>query len=333
MMKAKGSAASALALLLMICICLSGCSGGTIISEDMYIYDLPAIDPDDGVEKQVKATLYYRLNNEAYLVGVEETIPVLPGEQAETAVIRALLTGGALPEGDVNAPFNGRVSVLDVAYEGNILYVTLSDEMLEDFPADQIDRSDYDSEESYLRDFTEAEEETYLARRLGALSIVNTITGSSTVNNLTVQLLVDTDGDGEGEPPACQELGFDGEDGELMEPLPFDREIVGTTAKVANCLMEHLRKGEYEWAYALLAEDGDKPQYDAFLAQMEAFGQMDSYYLAEPRMHQGRLIAAASVEYAVPGGDADRAEGTLYFYGDGNLQKVDYDSLVALLEG
>ena len=67
---------------LMLLLTLCGCSRG-MIREDSVHEDLPDIDPEAGIAKDMRAKLYYRLTDEAYLVGVTATITVYAGERED----------------------------------------------------------------------------------------------------------------------------------------------------------------------------------------------------------------------------------------------------------
>lgn len=69
-----------------------------MIKEDSVHEDLPDIDPEAGIAKDMRAKLYYRLTDEAYLVGVTATITVYAGEREERAMIRTLMEGTAAAE-------------------------------------------------------------------------------------------------------------------------------------------------------------------------------------------------------------------------------------------
>ena len=63
------------ALIMVLCFALSagGCMG-KVIAEDNAKLNLPQIDPEDGASRELPVTLYYRLTNEEYLVGVESKV-------------------------------------------------------------------------------------------------------------------------------------------------------------------------------------------------------------------------------------------------------------------
>ena len=112
---------------LMLLLTLCGCSRG-MIKEDSVHEDLPDIDPEAGIAKDMRAKLYYRLTDEAYLVGVTATITVYAGEREERAMIRTLMEGTPPLSGNISAVIPAGTEIVDVSLEGAILYVTLSAE-------------------------------------------------------------------------------------------------------------------------------------------------------------------------------------------------------------
>ena len=112
---------------LMLLLTLCGCSRG-MIKEDSVHEDLPDIDPEAGIAKDMRTKLYYRLTDEAYLVGVTATITVYAGEREERAMIRTLMEGTPPLSGNISAVIPAGTEIVDVSLEGAILYVTLSAE-------------------------------------------------------------------------------------------------------------------------------------------------------------------------------------------------------------
>lgn len=246
----------AAALMLLM---LSGCSRG-MIKEDSVHEDLPDIDPEAGIAKDMRAKLYYRLTDEAYLVGVTATINVYAGEREERAMIRTLMEGTPPLSGNISAVIPTGTEIVDVSLEGAILYVTLSAEF---FNTNIVDEAVADgsrlmengllSRAEYEARVENAREEMYLARRLAAQSIVNTITANRP--DVSVQLLFELNGSAA--RVRRTELGletFGGGSHDLLEPMEFDDSYVITAPGVVACLLEHIQNGEYDKAYPLIAE-------------------------------------------------------------------------------
>ena len=118
------------ALVMALCFAMSagGCMG-KVIAEDDDKMNLPSIDPEDGASRELPVTLYYRLANEELLVGVESKVSVRAGERTEAAVIRALKEGSAVSSG-VTVLIPSAASLRELSYEDGVLYVTLSEEFL-----------------------------------------------------------------------------------------------------------------------------------------------------------------------------------------------------------
>ena len=212
---------------LMLLLTLCGCSRG-MIREDSVHEDLPDIDPEAGIAKDMRAKLYYRLTDEAYLVGVTATITVYAGEREERAMIRTLMEGTPPLSGNISAVIPAGTEIVDVSLEGAILYVTLSAEF---FNTDIVDEAIADgsrlmengllSRAEYEARVENAREEMYLARRLAAQSIVNTITANRP--DVSVQLLFELNGSAA--RVRRTELGletFGGGSHDLLEPMEFD---------------------------------------------------------------------------------------------------------------
>lgn len=319
-------------LVLAAALFLTGCMG-KVITEDPLYSDLPDVDPDDGVEKDVNVTLYYRFTSEAYLAGINSTVSVMAGERPESAVIRTLIQGVPMLAADVSALFPNGTSVVDVAFENGILYVTLSEEFLDESIVNSIDREVYLSEESYYEALYLATQEMYLMRRLAVLSIINTIAGSS--ENVKVQIMVQ-EGESEARRLTKAELKMDDEKG-FIEPLEFDKEILITPEKVAACLLERMVHKEYQRAYVLVAESdytgATRPVYSEFEQQLAALGIIESYEIVGMRSDDMGQYALAHIRYTAADGVIKSVNNArLYLEDEDGLPKVSYTSLKAVME-
>ena len=125
-----------------------------------------------------------------------------------------------------------------------------------------------------------AREEMYLARRLAAQSIVNTITANRP--DVSVQLLFELNGSAA--RVRRTELGletFGSGSHDLLEPMGFDDSYVITAPGVVACLLEHIQNGEYDKAYPLIAEleQGGayqaKPREETEQVSLDAIGEAE----------------------------------------------------------
>lgn len=319
------------ALMMVLCFALSagGCMG-KVIAEDNAKLNLPQIDPEDGASRELAVTLYYRLTNEEYLVGVESKVPVRNGERTEAAVIRALKEGSAVSSG-VTMLIPSAASLQDLSYEDGVLYVTLSEEFLNEDMVTSIKEEDYLKEKDYNNAVKAATKEMYLVRRLGVLSIVNTIAGNN--KDVKVQILIERGG--EGRKLSYQELGFESLGGELIEPMGYDDEAVANDQRIAECMLEHMVKGEYEMAYTLITAglDAYKPTYAEFETQMRGLGTVVSYEVTDSGSDGNGMYVLANVRISTPTGTVKRISNVaLYMAKENNIYKVSYGSLKKLME-
>lgn len=327
----KHSAIVAVTMVLVICLALSmtGCMG-KVIAEDGAQSDLPQIDPEDGASRELGVTLYYRLANEEYLVGVEKRISVRSGERTEAAVIRGLLENTYVSSG-VTGLIPSAVSVKELEYEDGVLYVTLSEDFLNEDIITAVRAEDYLKEKDYNSAVKAATREMYLVRRLGVLSIVNTITGSG--ENVKVQILIERNGKGEQLP--LEELGFEGEPGEFIQPMEFDEAAVANEERTAACLLGHMASGEYEKAYVLVAENDDeyRPAYADFETIMRSLGTISSCEVTGMGSDDNGTYVLANVRLTSASGTVKRvSNAVLYMVKEGNIYKMSYGSLKKLME-
>ncbi|MBQ3131103.1 MAG: GerMN domain-containing protein [Clostridia bacterium] len=319
------------ALIMALCFGLSVCGCmGKVIAEDKTKLDLPQIDPDDGASRERVVTLYYRLANEKYLAGVEGKVTVRNGERTEAAVIRALMEGSALSPG-VTMLIPSAVSLKEVSFEEGVLYVTLSEEFLNDDMVTSVKEGDYLKEKDYNDAVKAATEEMYLVRRLGVQSIVNTITGNN--GDVKVQILIERGG--KGRQISLGELGYEGMDKVFVDPMGYDEDLVANEQSIAACMLEHMVNTDYERAYALITEgyDAYKPAYDEFAAQISELGSVLSYEVTEGGSNANGTYVMVNVRLASADGTVKRVSNAmLYMAKENNIYKVSYSSLKKLME-
>ena len=338
-------------MLLMLC----GCSRG-MIKEDSVHEDLPDIDPEAGIAKDMRAKLYYRLTDEAYLVGVTATITVYAGEREERAMIRTLMEGTPPLSGNISAVIPAGTEIVDVSLEGAILYVTLSAEF---FNTNIVDEAVADgsrlmengllSRAEYEARVENAREEMYLARRLAAQSIVNTITANRP--DVSVQLLFELNGSAA--RVRRTELGLEtyeadralagrafyipgGGSHDLLEPMGFDDSYVITAPGVVACLLEHIQNGEYDKAYPLIAEleqgGAQKPDYASFETYMASLAKIKSFSVREQTQNKDSSSILVTVEITLDNDQGVRRY-QLTLKSEGSIYKPGYKSLINMLGG
>lgn len=328
-----------LCALLLLCTA-AGCSGGAI-KEDSVHEDLPQIDPEAGVAKDISAKLFYRLTDEAYLVGVTASVTVYAGEREERAMIRALMEGTPPLSGNISAIIPQGTQIIDVTLEGGILYITLSSEF---FNTDTLDKAIADgsrlldsgliSSAEYEKSVEAARNEMYLTRQLAAQSIINTITANDP--GISVQLLFELNGTAA--RVSRTELGYEpfgSGSNDLIEPMEYDAARVVTASAVVELLLGHIQANEYDKAYPLIAEleqgRAQKPDYASFETGMAALGKIKNYDVRSEAPDKSGLGMLVTVNITMEGGAMRRH--TITLKSEGSIYKVGYETLITMLGG
>ncbi len=266
----------------------AGCIQNSIREEEIRA-DLPALDPQAGIAKEISCNCYAQVLNEAYLTGTEQTIEVRAGERTEYAIVDALLRQRAAVSGAMHTLFPEGTRIVDVTLDGTILYVTFSNEFLgRSLLTEQqnIIKKDWESgrytEAEYQKRLDMAEADYYKQRSLAVYAVVNTLTEYS--EKIRVLIMVDTDNTGSGTRLPYSEFGLSG-DGEIetniIEPMDFNEDVIITPQRMTELFLEHMKNGEYEPIYALLVMNpeinSEKPDYAQIEAELRSFGSLKSY--------------------------------------------------------
>lgn len=337
-------------LLFLLCLGIIACGcalGG--IQQDSPVEDLPQIDPEDGITKEMAVTLYYRLTNEDYLVRISRSISVRASEPVEMAMIRTLLEGVPLQalSFNISSIFPEETSIVEVSVAGDIMYVTLSREFLSTAAYDEIREA---AELSYQNNAISKEmlesmletayDDLLTTRRLAVYSLVNTIVQYN--SGVRVQVLIDVDGSGTGTRLKLSDLGLsvDNQADYLTEPMKFEESCIVTPQIIAQCALEHLVNGEYELAYPLFSEDDgsgiQKPQYANFETEMISLGSLDSFKLYPYSFDNDENYAHITADFVIRSADGSEKElkaQELLLKREGDLYRLGYGKLLSVLKG
>ncbi|MDD4075976.1 MAG: GerMN domain-containing protein [Eubacteriales bacterium] len=328
--------------ILLCMLLLSGCMNPNI-REDEIRSDLPALDPQAGVAKNIDVTCYYQLLREPYLYGMTRAVEVHANERAEHAIVNMLLEG-AQAFGGLNGLFPAGTSIVDITMDDGILYVTLSKEFMDEsalrrtlnelenaWEQKRYTQTEYDAL------VQKAEQSALADRRLALYSLVNTLTGYN--DDMRVLLLVDKSGTGVGERLSPAVLGMEEQSGEPGEPMPFVQDVVKAEDDLVPMALSHIQAGDYAAAYALFAdENGDntpKPEIDEFERAMRALGSLQSFTVnSYMRDADGELLYASADIAFIDGGNENVRRGChLTVRKQGALYMLDYASCIAALGG
>lgn len=333
-------------MLMLLCAITSGCMQSTIREEETR-RDLPAIDPQAGLAKEITCTIYTRVLEESYLVGMEHTIEVRAGEKTEYAIMEALLKEPSPLSTTTPTLFPAGTEIVDVSLDGTILYITLSKEFLDKTEFNQKQKNlqrDKNSgnitESTYKKNLQDLETDYEESRRLALYAAVNTLTDYS--ENIRVLILVDKDGSGTGTRLPRSELGLDvdsTQETELIEPLGFNADVVITPQITAEIFMQHLQNEEYASVYALLADNRDfahgTKDYMSIQKELQSYGKLLRFSVNGMTNSDGRT-SYANVDLYLQQEDGDVAALTnrrLLMRNTGGLYRPDYSSLKQVLGG
>ena len=337
-------------LVMALCLvaCLTGCGiiSSVSIKEDGIKEDLPEIDPEAGVAREMQVRLYYRLTDEEYLVGVTTMLTVQSNERTEKAMVRELIEGIPPLTNNISSAMPAGTKVVDVSPEGGIMYITLSNEF---FNTDEVDKAETENlgyletgfitQQDYDARVEQARQEMYLVRRLAVLSIVNTV--SEYDPDLRVQLLFDLGGSGSGTRVERSELGFDANEdanSNLTEPMTFDQSVVADPLTITKCALDRMMNGEYEKAYVLFAETESgglqKPTYANFESELMALGRLTGYTLYSYSLSQdmAQAYVMCDLEFTLDSGNVVSVKGKeITLRSEGVIYKLGYGALLETL--
>ncbi len=339
----------ALVALMLLCGALCGCDaiGNGVIKENPGEEHIPDVDPQAGVARDMKVKLFYRLTDEPYLVGVTGTVTVLSGERPEKAIVRALIAGTPPLSNNISPLFPDGTAVADAALDGAILYVTLSGDffsttLVDEAVADgtRLLNSSLIGRAEYEKRVDAAREEMFQRRRLAVASIANSVADYNP--GARVQLLFERGGAAVRVTRA--ELGLEGHSqngNDLLEPIGPDDTLLATPEIVTECALKRISRGEYEKAYDLVAETesggAQKPDYANFETELAAFGTLTAYTVKGSAISEDNAYAYVTVDVLVresgSGRDRRQRNVSLTLKNEGNIYKIGYRSLIAILGG
>lgn len=334
-----------LALSLAVCMLLTGCVAARTIREDSVKEDLPSVEPDAGIRRDVNAMLYFRLSGERYLASVYAEVPVHINETPEAAIVRALINANHIAaEDDLSLAFPDGTEIKEVTKDNNILYVTLSSAYLDDGPLQQaeqekreqleqnlITKAEYDAQMEALR------EEIYTQRRMGLYAIVNSVTAYDP----TLRVLLSAERqEGDSERIHYDELGIETEtelSSSLIEPLSFEESVIATPESMLECVLRHLVLGETEKAYFWIAEGRNtRPTLSEFEAALENAERITQYEMTGFSLGSNVNYAYAEADITVvraSDGKETTRHKRIRMQKEGELYKADHESLLQAVGG
>lgn len=228
--------------------------------------ELHAASASDATVDIITATLYFRYLDEPLLAPETRQLTVRRDESMELAILRALLSGPSAGHSDLKRLFPDTVEVVNVASQDQILYVTLSGNLITDdeVPGDWRQQAAWRTEAPLLR-------------QLSIQSLVASVTETHPYTG--VQILVDR----KGEPEKSQRLDnayFLNDTSGLSDPQPRNEALLLTPQNTAERLLSCWHHRDYEALYNYIANaDGgeSKPSYQEVSLLLDEAPSLSAY--------------------------------------------------------
>jgi hypothetical protein len=206
--------------------------------------------PEAESKEKTTARLYFGYQQERLLVGENRVVDVTEFESIEKSIIGELAKGPSAERMEFTQLINPATQVVNIEAQGQFLFVTLSQEFLQNFGT-EIDLTDEEQLSNEKR-----------RRYLAVYSIVNTIVEQGTYSRVSILI----DEEGSGRPITLAEAGLEAE--EPAEPFERDNEIALTARNTTREVLAAVEKKEWGALYGYIAYKntygGDKPSQEDF---------------------------------------------------------------------
>lgn len=236
------------AVICMSMVILSGCSNfAASNNESQSVLDINPLG-EAAVKDSEEVTLYFGYQNAGMLVGETREIEIPVNEKREEAILKELIKGPSVTSSEFTQLINPETQVVNVSDTGDFLFVTLSKEFL--MPVDNAG---------------EGEQSETAVNPLAVYSIVNTLVEQGQFSR--IQILVDTDGTGNGQRVALSQVGLEGQG--TLEPLGRNGDIILTPQNTMNQMLSLMEKKDFQGLYSFIAYSDSyqvtKPKLDEFV--------------------------------------------------------------------
>lgn len=245
---------------------------------------------------------------------------------------------------NVSNAFPEGTETLDIARDGSILYITLSEKYLDDSAlraeteaADRLLSEGEITQEMRDGRVAAATEALYVRRRAGLYAIVNSLTAYDP--SVRVMLSVNRRGVG-AERLRYDEIGIvnTGEAASsLLEPLEFQGNALVTPERIVECVLRRMQAGELALVYDLFAETesgaGQKPTYAEFEARLNSLGRLAGYTVHDSvNQTANAAYVNVDVEFVDAQGAARRLTGVqLALKSEGNIYRLSFYAFLEAL--
>ena len=296
-------------LLLFLLPALTACQNGSVLPAQSLSTNVPgtspvmpeALEADMRTDSRVSA-LFFRFGDEPFLASEYRVIQHTATQSYETALIQALLSGPAANSPLLQGLFPENTRVLATSTTGRTLFVTLSEEIMNQYPDEPVDWQEYD----FWR------LESPLRRELCMEALVATVTENCDVDQ--VQVLVEQKNRSSGSLRLKQNFFLDdAEDDVLVEPMSrTDAHLLTADGSMLRILKKWQ---QHDWASLYRTLESKDPQtgleipsYQDFVTRMEALPDLISFEISSASVSLDGLTATYGLSASVRLSDGSMAE-------------------------
>jgi hypothetical protein len=281
--------------------------------------ELHAAVADENNVNVIKATLYFRYLDEPMLAAECRLITMRRDQRPEQAIIEALIQGPSAGNADLRRLIPADAQVEAVSNNGQVLFVTFSEEFL----ADGIPE-DWASDDAFS-------EEAPLLRELITQSVVASVTESYPYTG--VQFLLHRKNEVQTSLRLDNTYFLDGSVG-LSEPVIRDEALLLTSQGTVKTILEAWAQKDYARMYKYLAV-ADRPAYSAFVEWADAAPSADVLSVSGGSVYPDgqTAVVTAFIRLILNDSQEKLLSYPLRLIRENGVWKMRYDCLTALIPG
>lgn len=286
----------------------------------------PDLKDTESIAVRNGSVLYFRYLDEPYLAAETRSITQYAGQSYEFALISALLGGPGSHSASLRQVFQDGVRLLSTVKQGRILFVTLSENIMDPY-ADEPDN--WQADDAWRK-------EVPLRRQLCMQAITATVTENCDVDR--VQILVQQ-GKSTGSLRLRQNYFMDdSEDDVLVGPMMRDESLLLTPNRTSQVILSCWMNRDWTRLYRYIASTdpdtgAERMAYADFVVMMEILPAITAFDVVGGSISMDGSYATMTMSCNVlQDGQSTPIEGViLHLYREGSLWKISQSDLTAWL--
>ncbi len=305
---------------------LTGCAAATNPLEQAEATPVPGLpmtlhsaEAPAGNADKMEITLFYRYQQTGMLGSETRLISVPKDESPEMVTVRQLLAGPQASHTDLTRLFPHNTSVVNVSASGDTLYITLSEDLLNDgVPAK------WQEDPAWRL-------EAPLRRRLTMQSLAATITENFSYPY--IQVLLSYNQSASVSMRLDNSYYLDERTG-LADRLMRDESVLLTMQNTALTILKAWQERDYELLYRFtVSNNSQKPAYTTFVEQLEDCALLTKYAASAGHAPAGsqRATVTLQLDYQIDGQNCSCPAYPLWLIREDNVWKIPYENLLQLM--